>query len=472
MDIDILNFVKKNYPKYSSLLWGIAFIVSFLAVSEQLLKSFIDNNTIRLTIYLLMLLIWFLKWLKDRNNWPRNKNDLIGIVICIKTENDKQKIRLKNDFIQRLNELINQNNLLAIINVIHLNEFQSEKAFDVLVLHTKRLDELLLGIDNKNYSIDKKWIKLKKKLNSQFYIWGDIKERLDLEPKYFLDLNARVIHQPISLKIKNPVQEAFKYTWHKKITFGKNIELKGFMVTADLVFLAVKYVVGVAALISQDPFTALKLHESLGSDLKKFNPLPPNLVGVKKDLLKHLSDECVIIARHYQITNDENNSKTYLRRSIDYDPENSDSYLLKSLHDFVYDNDPEEAIRSCHKAKKCAKNNGTWRYNLGFLLMYLEQFDKALEVYYEIENNSYDGEEFSLSQVYNFNLSFIENNPDKIQSYFILGFLKLKKDGNYPESLELFTMFIKSAKDQKKYERLIELSNNYLKDIKKNMGLS
>ena len=116
-----------------------------------------------------------------RNHLPNNKKGYIGIVICVETENDKQKNRLKNDFVKRIRELIAQRNLKNVINVILLSNYQAEYAIRVLEEYVK---------NKQNKEADKEWQKIRQRTQGHFFIYGGIKERQNGENRYYLDLEA------------------------------------------------------------------------------------------------------------------------------------------------------------------------------------------------------------------------------------------------------------------------------------------
>lgn len=103
--------------------------------------------------------------------------------------------------------------------------------------------------------------------------------------------------------------------------------------------------------------------------------------------------------------------------------------------------------------------------------MYMEKFDNALKVYKKIVNTSYIGEENTLVEIYKFNEDFLEKHPEKIQSYFIIGYLKYKKESNYPDGLEYFEKFISASDSQDKYSLLRKKAEEYQGELKRIMKL-
>lgn len=460
----LINYIKDNFPRKSALFCGF-FVLLILVVSiDNFLEKFIQKTSYRAILYVFVNIIWLLFWLYVRKCLPKNKKGCIGIFICIQTENDKQKNRLKNDFVKRMRELIFQKNLKNIIHVVLLNNYQAEYAIGVLNEYAK---------DKQNKDTNKEWQKVRKRTQGHFFIYGSIKERQDGENRYFLDLEALVIHAPVQFPAQKQIVKDFLSVWYKQISFQEKIEFKGFQFAADSIFIAVQYVVGIAALVSGDISLALELHTKLDNDpyFLRFNKLPPNLLNVKRKIRILLAEENYLIAKALSKEGVSYETEKYLEKSLAIEP-NYGAYLLKSIVEFSYKNNPREALKCVYLARDLAKSDGTWRYNEGFLLMYMEKFEKALEVYSKIINISYDGEENVLKEIYEFNQDFLKKHSEKIQSYFIIGYLKYKKESNYPDGLEYLEKFISVSNSQDKYRLLREKAEEYRRELKRIMELS
>ncbi|MFO7445092.1 MAG: hypothetical protein R6W90_01940, partial [Ignavibacteriaceae bacterium] len=340
--------LKKDFPSWSSLAWLIVSVVILCGLLEPLLVSLGLIVEIRIVVYSIIFTTIIGLWIIGRRFLPRNKKGKIGIVVGIKAENDKQKAMLKNDFIQRLKELVQVNNPNNYIEVIVLNEFQQSRVNKILFYN---LQEIKNFKENPDSDIDlqkskKSWEKIRNRINGHFWIRGLVKERKDIENTYFLNLDASVSHSPIDIQKQNPIEGVFKEIWFHKISFREKFELRGFTFTADLVFLAVKYVTGTAALMSRDPFTAFKLHENLTSDLNKFKPLPENLQKVCERTKYWLEEESILICRYYMEKGDWKNFEDYLTKVFQYNPNSYDGYLLKSVYDFSFKKNIPDALSS------------------------------------------------------------------------------------------------------------------------------
>jgi len=103
--------------------------------------------------------------------------------------------------------------------------------------------------------------------------------------------------------------------------------------------------------------------------------------------------------------------------------------------------------------------------------MYIEEFKESLRLYNKLLEASFQYEELIVDQCIEFNKSLYDNEPDKKQCLFIIGYLYLKKSVNYPMALEYFEKFINDAKKIKKYDLLIYEASLLLNDINDKMKL-
>lgn len=293
------------------------------------------------------------------------------------------------------------------------------------------------------------------------------------ENKYFFNLEARVLHSPLQSNVTNPLKRAFDESWIKKISIDEKAESIGFEFTAELVFIGLNYVTGIAAYISNDPITAFELHESLLNELnKKFPTLPPNLNKIQKNIIKFLADECVLIAHNYLLQADKTNTKLFIDKIFQYSKDNYDGYLLKSVYLFSLENDPLKFIETCDIAVKFSGKNGTWRYNKAFLLLYLNRYQEALKLYSEIENINYNDEEITLTQVIYFNENRIKSAPNDFRSNFVLGFVYLRKMNNPAHALEYFELIEREYSNNHDFKELNKRVKGYLIEIRRSIGIS
>lgn len=465
---ELIDLINDHREKPSGLIYGYVILITSVFATLKILFPEIKapNNWI---IYLVLLIIWTIIWIIMRNTYPRNKKGKVGIIISIVTETDKQKIRLKDDFLKRLKDQASENGFDYLIEFIPIDQIKTLRV-------NKVLTDFLIVLKNKNITnvstseSKTKFNKLNKKIKGHFFIWGNIKERQDIENKYILDLDGIVLHSPLNDPIQAKLAQEFTIVWARSINFLEKFEFRGFEISADLIFIAVEYITGLAALFSGDVGLAEKLHSKLEVEIKKIKNKPPHIQHIERSLSTLIPYEYNLLSI---ITLNSGNSKLaeeFVQKSFKRIPDNYSGLITMSLIQFKIKNDPRQALNIVRKAKKNAGVDGTWRYNEAFLLMYLEKFDEALTLYNEIVRIEFPGEDRILSEVLDFNKSMIVNNTKFYQSYFILGFLYLKKKANYPEAFNYFDQFINFCKD-KRFRLLLEVSTTYFNEIKSFMKI-
>src|SRR3989339_1815877 len=128
----IFNYIIDNFSRKTAFFCGLVGFLIFFASIDGFIEKFVLISLYRAIVYLSICATWLIFWLYKRNHLPKNKKGYIGIVICVEAENDKQKNRLKNDFVKRIRELITQRNIKNFINVILLSNYQAEYTIKVL----------------------------------------------------------------------------------------------------------------------------------------------------------------------------------------------------------------------------------------------------------------------------------------------------------------------------------------------------
>jgi len=312
-------------------------------------------------------------------------------------------------------------------------------------------------------------LRLHKRVKGHFYLYGNAKRRMDGKQAYFLQLDGMIVHKPIPVKVSKLFSQEFRAVLPQQISFYESLEFQGFQFTADIVYLAVRYVIGIAAFFSGDIYLAHSLHSNLKQEFNKFKPLPPNFKYISDKSSHLLSDEKVLIAKAKYYRKEYQESKEWLKKALETYPNNYGGWLLKAIFDFILEKDVYEALKSIRKAEKYAKGTYEWRYSRAFLYFWLENYKKALKVCNQIYQQSYSGEINTALEVESFVLNTLENNREKVQLYYWLGFLNFRKIKNLPKALEYFETFEKALNDT--HDLLKATLQNYLAEIRKAMSI-
>ena len=475
--IEILSnlFKKYFYSPLGLVLGNVLISISIILPFDSFLEKGIPSFSTRLFIYAVINMLWILFWICLRNYYPKKKEDKIGMIICVGTENDKQTLRIRKDFVEGINNLLKQNNLYGLFHIIVLQDYKAIRTSDILREYIEKKSELIrkkMFKELRKYAEYKRFDKINKKINGHFYIWGTIKERKDIENKYILNLDALVTHRPIKLDISERFSQEFQKFFPREISFFEKIEVDGFKMTSNYIVLAARYITGVAALLSGDPFIAYKLHNGLEEEINKYRPIPPPLIQVLEGLKEYLFLELILKGKHYNyVENDLEKSKEYYDKAGKIKSNDYAILVFGSIYSFLAEKNLQKSLEYLKRASKISTNDYTWLYNRAFLHMYDEKFDLALKDYKKLAKLSFQGEDKIITECIRFNEKLLKNEPEKKQSLFILGFLYYFKEKNLPMALEKFEKYMKDACADSKYNYLCTRAVTYIIEIKKKMGL-
>lgn len=442
----ILKYIISNFHKPVSLILGWIIGIFGFAVIDDFFEKIVLATQARFSIYALLLVGWVSYWLYYKYSVPRNKKGEMGLVLAIYAETSYEEIRMKKDFVRKIEKSIKTEEFGKVVNIIIVKNHICEKI--------KSFNDVQ---------------KLHKKIKGHFYLWGDVKRRSDGQKKYFLDLDGMVIHSPVNVQVKKDLFKDFISILPKQVSFLEAFEFKGFEFTADIVYLAIRYITGIAAYLSGDPKFAYNLHSGLQQEFNKFRPLPIHLQAIRNKIPLLLSSEELIIAQRCYKSNEEPELKEWLGKALTSNTNNYGGWLLQAIVDFLYDNDPKKALDSIKKARKYARGTHEWRYSRAFLYFWLEKYGDALKECKKISQKSYMGEENTIRQVENFNLELLEKYSDKSQLYFWLGYIQFIKEKNLPKAFKYFENFEASAKLS--MQLLKQKSEGYLAQIRNEMSL-
>jgi len=443
-----IKYILSEIHSVRSLILVLACELFFFARVDGFLSKILSSEIVRFCVYGFVVLIWVIWWFLYRFRLPRNKKGKVGIIIAIHADSSYEEIRIKNDFIVNLARRISNEGFSNVINIIKIKNHQ---------------------VKSLNLLSKESMLKLHKKVKGHFYLYGNIKRRKDGESTYFLCLDGMVVHRPIDIKISKAISAEFRTLLPYQISFLESLEFRGFEFTADIVYLAVRYITGIAAFISGDPMLAHDFHKNLRQEFNRFHPLPEHIKVIRDRSILLTSDEELIIAKHYYLNKNYNESRKWLSKAIETNPNNYGAWLLQAIYDFKFDRDPIKSLRSINKAAKYSKTTFEWRYSKAFLFFWLERYEKAIKVCKEISQQIYRGEENTLEEVERFVLDVLKEHPEKVQLYFWIGYLNYKKKNNLPRALEYFEKFESNANNSMDF--LLKRSKSYIREIEMKMGL-
>jgi hypothetical protein len=456
MDLEKLLYIaEEKMPQIKTLILGLFVVLGTIAAMDNLVVDFANfvGFKIRPFLYPILLILWVGYWTFNKFYLPRIKKNKVGIVIAIYSENESERQKLKADFISKLKKDLQQEGILNFSEVIFLKNHFSNQIKDS---------------DNPRIKLET----INKKIKAHFYVWGDVKKRPDGDEgeKYFINFQGYVVHKPISQNLSQVISIDFSKVLPKEVNFLEKRSFKGFEASATIVHLAAKYIIGIAAFVSQDPQLALKLHNGLKDQFNAFRPLPPHLQDIRNRIPLLISDEMLWIAKWHFENNRIDEMKSFLEKSLSENNNNYGAWLFKAIIDFIVDKNIDEAFRSVKKAEQYAKNTFEWIYSKSFLYFWKEDYQNALKLCQKIKLQSYLTEPITLEEVRKFNLNLLSDPNPKTQLYFWIGFLSYFKRSNLGDALQDFENFEKNASIS--MDILKQKSTAYLREIKQKMKIN
>jgi hypothetical protein len=473
----ILKIFINNIYKPTGLIIGIAALsVGIVFYIEPNLIAIVTTLLLRILIYIILYMLVSLSWHINRNYFPKNVKNKIGILVSIVTENEKQSVRIKNDFIREMKRLLFQNNLNHLINIISIQDYKAENINILLDDYNSKKQEVLsktiITDDHMKSKEFKSFENFSKKIHCHLFIWGNIKERLDGENKYIINISSMVMHKPLNVQISNNISKDFQKIMPPEISFYEKMEAKGFKLASKSIFIGSRYMIGIAALLSGDPFTSFSVHNGLLSDLSK-EEATPECIYIINSLKDVLVSELVQQSKYYfDIKMDYRKAKEYLERAKIINANSYDVLIYCSYYAFNIDKEHSIALEYCNRASLVAKNDFTWLYNRAFIYMFIEDFNSAYNDYVKIKDTYYPDEAITIAQCIQFNENYYLNNSQFKQSLFIIGYFYYFKLSNYPMAFEKFELFINEVKGEMKYDFLYNKSVSFYNELQKRMKVN
>src|SRR5262249_18310182 len=143
--------------------------------------------------------------------------------------------------------------------------------------------------------------KIRKSIGGHYFIYGSVEQRNDPEASYFIRTENLIFHPELTKEVQQKFERNFLAYWLRLIKFENKFDFQGFTISADLILLRAKHILGATALMSGKLHEALRLHESVEQDLKRINPLPDELIKLREIVINLIGEENFLIARSYFI---------------------------------------------------------------------------------------------------------------------------------------------------------------------------
>jgi len=454
----LIEWIERNWHKKTALILSIliVFVVSYWVIGFILKDS--NYKLINEYLWLIQLsfgtlfsfiitILWF-----NSNKYPRRKNNsLIGLVIAIRSNTEKAK-RVQQDVVDKFRQIISKVQSADIIDLIVLRD-----------VHAKRV------IDKRSA------IEISDKCNAHFVVWGkSLSYEHDASEQYKFDPDFLVRHKPLEPQQRNLIVRAFEESCNnRQWEFLEKDVFKGINTTAENIREIAFYVIGIAAFLSSDYETSLKLHNDLYQLLESDSSERKKLILLYKRLKLWISDSYMLLSiSSYYEKKDPKDAYSLIEKSLNFHPNHQGAMTCKAQYEFSLGRTgpAKNTIKQIESLiKKEGSSGDAWLYSKAFLYFFDEDYEKGSIAY----KRAFDGKvsERVVDSVVLFIQEYLVENPQKIQFLYVLGVLFYLKKMNLPEALIQFEEFILLSDGNKNFIKPRDKARKYTEEIKSKLEI-
>jgi tetratricopeptide (TPR) repeat protein len=416
-----IEFIQRYWYEVKGLLFA---LLINLILHAWLCVHKLSNIFLVFLVYIISSIFISIVWFLSRR-LPKTKKGKIGILICFYCPEKEEKSRFKEDFIRTLQELMNQS--------------KKHKLFHFLIM-PDRVTEKVLDIEDANI--------LRIKCKAHFVLWGRVRNRIiNGTPHHVLKMDGIVIHKKVSPEIKKSLSDEFSLL-PRKVIFENQNDFLAFEFTSDWIHCVAKYIIGIAAAISDDFDLAEKLLREVLEILEIQKSDFPVFSILRRRIPLRLVEICGVKFNMYFYSWLKTHSEEYIDKIgelIKNYPTNLhciyEYKVCKAIHIFLKDRDVEGSIKLLKSCKKI--QSPVWHLNLAFLYAYSNDMKLAIREYRKAEELPISLE--TLYEIENFIFYFLEIEPDKYQLSYCLGYINWKIKDNKEQAIKNFTDFLKKG---------------------------
>ncbi|NQU45406.1 hypothetical protein HQ520_19160 [bacterium] len=415
----LLDYTQKHWETWPGLLMALLIaLIGSLSLTTFLPKPVVA--VLFVVIEAMLTTVWF--WMR---RLPKTKRGKVGLVICISAEEKGERTRIKEDFVRSLHELLKRG--------------QSGQYFQVITV-PDRIAPHIVDTDDAE--------KIVTKCKAHFILFGRARLRtINSSEQHVLNLTGLVKHRPIPKEVSAQFSGEISELLPTKILVNKQNDFKNFEFTSELVNCVAKYIIGVAAAMSGDLAYAEQLQNDVLSAVSAREgdfPIYKKLRDRVPFRLAEIHHQQAVVSYDRWLKNRDilhmDQMGIYLQRIPRQYENRYPVLILRAILAFVRDRDTAAAKGFIDKCEKVAGTDGTWLFSRAFVEAYEGDLKTASRCYQkamEMEIGSHlvsDVEEF-LSWVF-------EQEPDKVQLLFCLGYIneRIKDDGKL--AVEHFSEFL------------------------------
>lgn len=380
----------------------------------------------------------------SRSHIPRAAKGSVGFAVAISTEKAAHRERLASDFIDTLRQQLINCELKQPFSFVEIPHYIAAK------IKTPEEARKVLTASK-----------------CRFLIFGKAKLRIvDGTETNVLELNSAVSHKEIDPTIQAKLsQEMNELLPPPRMLSKTDGDIFAFELHAYWLNFVARYIIGIAAFLSEDVAYAQSVFEQLEQQLKGVQLNLSQITELKKRVPSNLTNilQWQAIIRHlrWRSTRDIEclkDMKVFLGMVEARDPGRYQVLLLNAIYYFVVEKNVKRALQMMEKCKNV--EDPTWKYSKAFLLAYNGRMNDAVRTYkaaFKIPTKDtsvpFEIEEF---------IDWVVNQePSKTQLHFCLGLINIRLKEDMRRAKQDFKMFLESTPENQFSEQR-ELAQKYI----------
>ena len=420
----LFDLAQRHWHKPIGLIFTVAAAILFEII---LLNNVKAPGIVAVIVYsvtaILSIIIWFYS-----NRVPRTPKGKVGFVVCIQCQDEEEEKIIREDFVKTLRKLLKNGKLGHTFHFIEIQKHISQSINDIDDAYT-----------------------LKSRTKSHFLIFGRVRLRvLGGKECHILDLDGIVSHKPLAKEISDKLAKEFGELFPRRLQISTENDLLSLNFTSDWTECVAKYIIGIASFCSSDINYSERLYKDVEKKLESIKTDFPIFAKLKERLPKRFSEIYIARSRGYlnawRNNKDEKALSQFIFNLNKISVDLADSYavlLLRSVEAFLDGRRIKDAIEYTMKCKRY--DDPIWHFNLAFLRAYESDLKKSIRQYRICAN--FDVSPVTLSEVEDFIVWILEEEPDKYQYHYCLGFFNWIIKGDLHQSVHDFEEFIKHIKN-------------------------
>lgn len=377
---------------------------------------------------------------------PKTSKNKVGFLVAITCNDLLEKIKIDNDFIEPLHRLIKSG--------------QNGKTFDFIVVNQYQSKKIISNDDAE---------KIRLKANAHFMIYGHVRLRqVNDVDTHIIELEGIVSHNPVDEKATTAFSKEFAELLPRRVHASSTNDVLSLQLTSEWTEIVAKYIIATAAALSGDIEYSEQLYKEIKIKLPSMEAKIPVYIQLKQRLPLKLSEINLIKSQicfdKWIVTKNNlflEEAEEFLNDLLQEHQALDAVKMLKALNCFILRRDSQGSLNLLNSINKRVRDQ-VWHLNVAFIYAYTEKLNNAARSYRIAAIESSNPR--TLSQVEDFIVWIIEQEPDKFYLYYALGYFNWKIKGDKTMAKSDFEKFSSNPLAKTNFSKELEISDNFIKE--------